>query len=266
MGDAPKSANSNGWALLKLSSSTVLLQVLAVLFVAAVPLFLITNSVSWAVNDLRLYSHGFDKYDIALVTGIERDDLMEAARQIRGYFNSSREPLEVRTRIFGEERDLFNEIEVLHMYDVKRLIRGMYGVDIFAAAYLLGFVSLGFVVYRRLFLERLFRLLLWGSGLTVAIVLLVGLMSLADFESLFLFFHETSFSNDFWRLDPNRDYLLMMFPDGFWFDATIFVALATVGQAIALAGVAVSIPTLRRWQKRRDRGPLVQRTSKAPGL
>ena len=251
---------------MKLSSSTVLLRTLAVLFVAAVPLFLVSNSVSWAVNDMRLYSHGFDKYDIARVTGIERDDLMEAARQIRGYFNSNREPLEVSTRIFGEERDLFNEIEVLHMYDVKRLIRGVYGVDIFAAAYLLGFIGLGFVVYRRLFLERLFRLLLWGSSLTVAIVLMVGLMSLVDFESLFLFFHESSFSNDFWRLDPNRDFLLMMFPDGFWFDATIFVALATVGQALALACLGWSLVALRRWQERRGREPLVQAPSKATGL
>lgn len=244
----------------------MLRRIFAVLFVAAVPLFLVTNSVTWAVNDLRLYSHGFDKYDVALVTGIERDDLMEAARQIRGYFNSNREPLEVRTRVFGEERDIFTQREVLHMHDVKRLIRGMYGVDIFAAVYLLAFVGAGFVVYRRLFLERLFSLLLWGNGLTLAMVLTVGLISLVGFDSLFLFFHEASFSNDFWRLDPNRDYLLMMFPEGFWFDATIFVALATVGQAIALAGLAWGLVILGRWQKRRDREPLMRSPSEAPGL
>ena len=243
----------------------VLLRIFAGLFILAVPLFLVTNSVTWAVNDLRLYSHGFDKYDVALVTGIERDDLMKAARQIRGYFNSNREPLEVRTRVFGEERDLFSEKEVLHMHDVKRLMRGVYAVDIFAAVYLLGFVGLGFVVYRRPFLDRLYRLLLWGSGVTVALVLLVGLISLVGFDSLFIFFHEASFSNDFWKLDPNRDFLVMMFPEGFWFDATIFVALATVGQSIALAGLACSLVILGRRQKRRDQEQLVRSPSEAPG-
>jgi len=47
-----------------------------------------------------------------------------------------------------------------------------------------------------------------------------------------------SFSNEFWQLDPTRDYLIMLFPGGFWYDATIFCALATAGLAIILGGVA----------------------------
>ena len=241
-------------------------RVVAILFVVAVPLFLVGNSVSWAVNDLRLYSHGFDKYDVATVTGIRRDDLMTAAREIRSYFNSGREPLEVRTRIHGEERELFNQREVIHMRDVKVLLRGLYGADIGAAAFLVMVALGGFLIHRRSFLSSLSRLLMWGSGLTVGMVILVGLISLVGFDSLFLFFHEASFSNDFWRLDPNRDFLVMMFPEGFWFDATMFVALATVGQAVALAGVAVGVVALRRRQARRRLEPLQQSPSKAPGL
>ena len=51
---------------------------MAALFVAAVPVLLIVFSVAWAVNDLGLYARGFDKYDIPAVTGIERDDLIQA--------------------------------------------------------------------------------------------------------------------------------------------------------------------------------------------
>ena len=67
-----------------------------------------------------------------------------------------------------------------------------------------------------------------GGKLTLALTLLVGVLSLVGFERLFLYFHLFSFSNDLWFLDPTRDYLLMMFPEAFFFDATIYIAIATV--------------------------------------
>ena len=217
-----------------------------VLFAAAVPLLLICASVTWAVNEIRLYEHGFDTYDVPLTTGIERGDLVAAAREIRGYFNSTHEPLEVRTRIFGEERDLFNQREVVHMHDVKRLIWGVYGVGAASGLYLLGFLGVGLRLRGSAIGPVVARGTLWGGGLTVGVVILVGLLSVTGFDSLFLFFHEISFSNDFWKLDPRRDFLIMMFPQGFWFDATIFVALVTVGLAMLLLGAVGAARLLRR--------------------
>ena len=241
-------------------------KVLPALFILAIPLLLVTNSVTWAVNDLRLYRHGFDTYDVPRVTGIDREGLVAAARQIRGYFNSTEEPLAIRATIFGEERDLFNQQEVLHMRDVKRLIRGVYGIDVAAAVYIFGFIGVGFFLRRRLFAPALSKYLLMGSGLTLALVVLVGVISLLGFDSLFQFFHEVSFSNDLWLLDPRTDYLIMMFPRNFWFDATLFVAFASTGQAIALGIVAGGCLALQRRHVRLRREPLLQRPSEAAEL
>ena len=49
-------------------------------------------------------------------------------------------------------------------------------------------------------------------------------------------FHLLVFSNDFWQLDPARDYLIMLFPGGFWYDVTIDCALATAGLAAVIGG------------------------------
>ena len=218
------------------------------LFVIAVPLFLVTNSVTWAVNEKRLYHYGFDKYDISRVTGIEDEGLVVAAREIRAYFNSTSEPIDIRAEIYGEERALFNQREVLHMRDVKHLIWGVYVIDLVTAIYILGFAGAGFFIYRRLFTAKLMGYLLWGGSLTLAFVVGVGLAALVGFDSLFLLFHQLSFSNDFWKLDPSRDYLVMMFPQGFWFDATLFVALVTVGQAAVLSGIGGCYLAFQRWQ------------------
>ena len=93
---------------------------------------------------------------------------------------------------------------------------------------------------------RLAKLALWGCEATVALVVGVGLFSLVGFDSLFLFFHQVSFANDFWRLDPSRHFLVMMFPQGFWLDATLFVGILALFQSVVLGAVC--------WMALRRRG------------
>ena len=224
---------------------------LAVLFVVAVPLLFIAVSVTWAINDLSLYEYGFDRYRVTSVTGIEKADLMTVAREIRSYFNSSTEPLAVTTRVFGEERTLFNQKEVVHMHDVKKLVRGVYWVGVGSAVFIVGFIAVGFYLHRREFLRTLARLGLLGAGVTVGLTLLVGLMSLVSFDFLFTLFHELSFANDFWQLDPRRDFLVMMFPSGFWFDAAMLVVGLVVLQAAIVAGSVGGVALYNRWQSRK---------------
>ena len=194
----------------------------AVLFVLAVPVFLVTGGITWAFNNIGLYEDGFEKYHIARASGITPDDLRQVALDLRAYFNSGDEPLAVRTRIFGSEMDLFNDKEVHHMYDVKRLLWGVYAVFGTSAACLAGTMAAGLAMQRRDYPPALARWILWGGALTVGLLLTFGLLSVVAFDALFLLFHRVSFANDFWRLDPRTDYLVLLFPQGFWFDATMW--------------------------------------------
>lgn len=213
-----------------------ILKALAVaLFIAAVPVFLVTSNVRWVINAPLLYSYGFDKYDIPERTGIERGELLSAARQVRDYFNNDEEYLDVRVYQRGILRSLYNQREVLHMKDVKGLVRGVYRVQEITGAYLAAFIVVGLITWGRQALPRLARYVALGGALTLALVLLVGLASLVGFDQLFLAFHLLSFSNDLWQLDPSRDYLIAMFPEGFFFDATMLIAGSTVVEALALA-------------------------------
>lgn len=218
------------------ATSRYLFRTAAVLFVAAVPLFLIAASVSWAVNDPGLYRRGFEKYNIAVYSGVTEEDLNRVGADLRRYFNSSEEPLRVVVPVYGQEQELYNRREVHHMRDVKGLVRGTYIVALASALYLAGAAVVGWRLCRRGFARILARLLLRGGVLTLAIVAAVGLFALVGFDSLFLLFHQVSFANDLWQLDPRTDYLLIMFPQGFWFDATMRVAMTTIAGAVILAG------------------------------
>ena len=231
------------------------------LFVVAVPVFLIAGSVRVVINAPALYSYGFDRYDIAARTGIERDDLLDVAARIRTYFNDDTEYLIVPTTIRGVQvPSLYNEREILHMKDVKGLVRGVYWMHEATGLYILAFAAFGLALYRRPFLARLARYAGYGGGLTLGIVLLAGVGSLVGFGRLFLAFHLISFANNLWQLDPSRDYLLAMFPEAFFFDATMLIAIATSVQALVLVAISVALP---RWRPP-DAGRLPNSTNHQP--
>ncbi|MCY4365419.1 MAG: TIGR01906 family membrane protein [Chloroflexi bacterium] len=210
----------------------------AVLVVLSVPLFLISASVAWAVNDPGLYRRGFEKYNISVYSGITSDDLNRVGYDLRRYFNSSEEPLNVVVSVYGQERELYNEREVHHMRDVKGLVRGVYWVAAVTLLLMVVVKGAGYYFCRWNFTWPMARWGLYGGLLTLGIVAVVGLFALVGFDSLFLLFHQVSFTNDLWQLDPRTDYLLIMFPQGFWFDATIRVALTTILGAVALSAIS----------------------------
>ena len=205
-----------------------------VLFVVVVPLFLISTNVRLMVNWPWLYSNGFDKYDIPSRTGIERPELISAGEQIRDYFNNDDELIDIRVFVGGILRSLFNNREILHMKDVKGLVQGVYTMQLLTALYIAAFVVGGLALGWRGFAGRLPRYLEYGGFLTIGLVVLVGVASLAGFEQVFYMFHVVSFANDLWQLDPSRDYLIAMFPEGFFFDATMWIAGLTIAQAVIL--------------------------------
>ena len=148
---------------------------------------------------------------------------MSAARQIRDYFNNGDEFITVSV-VQNSVRieNLYNEREIRHMRDVKGLVRGVYRIQEATGAYLAAFALVGLAAWRRRFLSRLTWSAALGGALTLGLVGLVGLASLVGFDSLFRAFHLVSFSNDLWQLDPRTDYLIAMFPEGFFLDATLW--------------------------------------------
>ena len=227
------------------------------LFVIAVPLFLITASVTWAFNNPGVYQDGFEKYNISFVTGITEADLEQVSADIRGYFNSREEPLELRTRVFGREQDLFKPNEIIHMRDVKRLVWGVYVIGGVSAICLLLSIGYGFVLQGRSYLEVLGRRVLWSGGFTLALLIGVGSFALVGFDTLFLKFHQLSFANDLWQLDPRTDFLVMLFPQDFWFDATIWVALRAVTGTLIISALSGGYLLYLRWWAPSDSGKAI---------
>ena len=195
-----------------------------------------------AVNSFWLYEYSFEKYNVSQTTGLTDVELEKAATGLISYFNSDQEYISLTVIKDGKPFVLFNQREVFHLKDVKGLFRLNYWVLLGTLIYTLAYA--GVSLWR-----KDWRQLAWGlvggGGLTLVLMLALGLGTLFNFDRLFLQLHLISFTNELWMLDPSKDYLIMLFPHGFWYDATLFCAVATGIRAVILCGVGGAYLFLR---------------------
>jgi integral membrane protein (TIGR01906 family) len=210
------------------------------LFVCCLPVLFITSTICWEVNALRLYEYGFDKYEISQDTGIDRIQLRSVAQHLIDYFNLRADTVQITVVKGDEEFNLFNERELIHLEDVRSLIqldywvqRGAFLVIVICALALFFGLRVGW----RILIRGLFR----GSFITMGLMVILALWALFGFERFFLLFHLVSFSNEYWMLDPAKDYLIRLFPEGFFYDAALFGFGAIMLEALLIGGVAFGV-------------------------
>ncbi|MEJ2739050.1 MAG: DUF1461 domain-containing protein, partial [Dehalococcoidia bacterium] len=97
--------------------------IIFIIFICCIPVLIATSNVRIGVSDIGLYERGFDKYDISRDTGIDRSELTIIAQHLIDYFNDKEESAQMKVVKFGEEIDLFNEKELIHLEDVRDLIQ-----------------------------------------------------------------------------------------------------------------------------------------------
>ncbi len=211
------------------------------LFMLCLPVLLLSASIGWAVNSLWLYKYGFEKYGVSQTTGLTPSELERAGSGLISYFNSGEEYISLSVMKDGKPFELFNQREIIHLRDVRGLIWLDYRLLLGTLVYVLAYVGVYLSWQKGRHRHKLTWRIIGGSGITLILMLALGAGALLNFDQLFLQFHLFSFANEFWQLDPTRDYLIMLFPQGFWFEAAIFCVLATGGGAVVLGGVTGSV-------------------------
>ena len=211
-------------------------------FVLLVPMLIIGTSLRGLVTDRELMLRGFRANQVATTTGLDDPQLQHIADAFVAYFQGPPGQIQMQVTAFGQSRPLFNAQEVTHMEDVQRLIQFFLQMQLVAAAVVVLRIVVAFAFDRAS--APLGRELLWSAALMVALIVLVGVLSLMDLDALWTRFHQVAFRNDLWQLDPSKDYLIMLFPEPFWLTATLRMATTVAAQtlAIAVVGVVLLLP------------------------
>lgn len=220
----------------------------AALFVAAVPFVLALSTFRWFALEPTNYLTVQERHSVARLNGLTRDELAALDRALVRYFQSDRRSFAAALEQEGVVRSPYSARDVAHLEDVHDLVRGALDLQRLAVGYGLVFVAGALLLSSW---RHAARCTLVGSLLTVALLGSLGLLSLLDWDKLFLQFHFVSFDNELWRLDPGRDALIRLYPPPFHMDAAIVLIAMSVLEAMLLAVLAALL--LRRGARRKWR-------------
>jgi len=220
----------------------------------ALGLLLVTTTVRCAAESLPLYEALFERHSVSERTGITSEGLTHVGREVQAYFASgSDDPLLVEVEVHGVPRTLFNENEVSHMADVKGLFLRVYRVQWISAVLLVVLTLLAAWRLRRAAYLVIASWLRRGATLTGAVILVLGLLSVVAFRQVFIVFHYIGFPQGNWVFDPRTEYLVQVFPFGFWRDITLLIGVFILLGAAVLWGVG---GVLRRYGSRSRPDPV----------
>ncbi|HEX7197708.1 MAG TPA: DUF1461 domain-containing protein [Candidatus Limnocylindria bacterium] len=132
---------------------------------------------------------------------------------------------------------LLDARERSHMSDVSRLVQLLAGVTVVALV-----IALVMGAWLRREPRRQGRIMLISAGVVgVVAVLLAGIFAVA-FEPAFLAFHAVFFPPGTYLFAEGSN-LILLFPEGFWFDAAL-----AAGAAILVTALVVSAFGFARWR------------------
>ena len=170
--------------------------------------------------------------------GFTKADRLKWAPYALNYLTNSADTSYLADLKFEDGKPLYNQRELSHMDDVKRVTQGALRVWYLSLILL---AVLGVWAWLGGWAES-YRLGLMRGGwlmvilaVTVGLIALIGILISPDlFFGFFTGFHHLFFEGDSW-LFLFSDTLIRLFPIRFWQDAFLWAALIALGGGIALA-------------------------------
>ena len=156
--------------------------------------------------DLNFYKDFYQKENIADYIDTSSDNLINNTQNLLNYLNK-KEQLNT---------DWFSEKDILHMVDVQNLYTISHNIMIYCfITFILSTIIIILILRGKslLYITKIFN-----KVLLLFIVLVGGLSAVIayNFNSFWIKFHTTLFSNDLWLLSPNESNLIKMVPEEFF--------------------------------------------------
>lgn len=140
--------------------------------------------------------------------GMSEEDLGKVAQSMVYFTKGETDTLQVRVTMNGVERDFYNEKEILHIEDVRDLVKN---VRIFVVSCSVICV-LGIIILVRtkdfVRLAKSFLMSLCIVGLAAAVI---GVFAMVDMQAVVNGFHYVFFDNDLWMMDSRKDMVVWLF-------------------------------------------------------
>ncbi len=189
-------------------------------------------SVQLMALNLEFYRSHWVRLGVPHDAGMDLQELSRGGKALMDYFVGNISSPQIETTVYGTPRLLYNELELRHLEDVRTLFaKGFRLQQILLASGLLS----GLYLFLSSRLGSLAKPLMVAGFLGIGLLLLLAVPAKADFGSWWTRFHLMAFTNDLWLLDPDTDWLIRIFPEGFFFSAIKKIGFTYMGFCAAYA-------------------------------
>jgi len=199
-------------------------RVAAVGAAVATPFVIVAVAVLLFLNPIWV---GFDqdRTNVAGLTGYTPSQLREVTGSILSDLVLGPPTFDVAV----DGQPVLDERERGHMADVRTVLAGLGGAALVAAVLLaaIGLASRG----RRWF----WRAAAAGASVLAGGVIVVGLAFAVFFDQAFGLFHEVFFPPGTYTFDPRTEKLVQLFPDQFWSETSVALAVAVLILSLGVA-------------------------------
>lgn len=179
----------------------------------------------WALQP-SFYYHVYDRIDLADRLNVSDRDLDRCITVLLDYLKDDRQDIQVTITQSKTKRKAFDWRETIHMKDVKQFYQNAMLVRNILS---MGAIVLGIFMYRKkngkFFLAKGY--LRACIGFLILIVML-GLWILTDFTDFWTHFHQVFFTNDYWLLTPDVDFMIDMLPETVFLQLVIRIVITVV--------------------------------------
>ncbi|MBS4041389.1 MAG: TIGR01906 family membrane protein [Flavobacteriales bacterium] len=211
------------------------LKYLYIILGISMTLVLLLTAVEIVAFNIDHYRASFQKYNITEATGMDMVNLEHTTKDLLDYLKDKKDELDTEAIVHGEQRVVFGERERLHMVDVKDLfIAGKRIRNLSAVIYIIFVVLISYLDdnWKRNLSKTLIKTAI-ANGILLAILFV---LMLTDFTKYFDYFHYIFFDNDLWILDPEKEILIQMLPEGFFYDTATKIISIFVGSLVIFGG------------------------------
>lgn len=185
----------------------------SLIFIIVLPVTIFLYAFQIVAFNENNFKENYIKHDVSSITHLNLNELMKITREILSNLKGSNNQSYLKK--------YFNEKEMLHLEDVRRLFQIGFNIKYISLTLLL--VS---TVYLLIKSPNTIRMIINYSVLIVFIIfgVLILLISV-DFNKYFTYFHVLLFNNELWLLNPNTDLMIQMMPEPLFINLFVKIIL-----------------------------------------
>ncbi|AWI07038.1 TIGR01906 family membrane protein [Clostridium drakei] len=194
---------------------------LKLIFSISISIFILLFSIKTTLNFKYLYYFDIKHLNIENSTSLSQKEIQITYDYLINYINGpQKQTFNIPTLNSSNE----GKIHFLEVKNIFRKLNSMFFI----------FTIIGILGALYTYKYKLFSIFNWTSNLLLFICLFAWIPFYVNFNKSFNFFHETIFKNNYWLFDPNKDPVINILPEKYFFHCAISIILITLTGSLLL--------------------------------